>query len=101
MKKINIKLKVSVIFLILSIIATIYSANVYADSDSSQVLDNVEYDIQINSDGSMDVKELWNIDIEYTNTLFKKFNKNTSKYTEMTNGKVSIIENGITIPMTN
>ena len=75
MKKINIKLKVSVIFLILSIIATIYSANVYADSDSSQVLDNVEYDIQINSDGSMDVKELWDIDIEYTNTLFKKFNK--------------------------
>ena len=74
MKKINIKLKVSVIFLILSIIATIYSANVYADSDSSQVLDNVEYDIQINSDGSMDVKELWDIDIEYTNTLFKKFN---------------------------
>ncbi len=101
MKKINIKLKVSVIFLILSIIATIYSANVYADSDSSQVLDNVEYDIQINSDGSMDVKELWDIDIEYTNTLFKKFNKDTSKYTEMTNGKVSIIENGVTIPMTN
>ena len=66
MKKINIKLKVSVIFLILSIIATIYSANVYADSDSSQVLDNVEYDIQINSDGSMDVKELWDIDIEYS-----------------------------------
>lgn len=61
MKKINIKLKVSVIFLMLSIIATIYSANVYADSDSSQVLDNVEYDIQINSDGSMDVKELWDI----------------------------------------
>ena len=36
-------------------------------------LNNLEFDVEINSDGSMDVTEIWDIDIEETNTLYKTF----------------------------
>lgn len=50
-----------------------------ADSSSSLYLDRVNYDIQVNNDGSMNVEEIWNIDIENTNTLFKQFKIDSSK----------------------
>ena len=36
-----------------------------------------------NSDGSMDVVETWNIDISDTNTLFKTFKRDSTKYTNI------------------
>ena len=71
-----------------------------ANSSSSLYLDKVKYNIQVNNDGSMNVEEIWNIDIENTNTLFKQFKIDSSKYSSITDGSVSIIKNGIESPMT-
>ena len=63
----------------------------YANGDSYLYLNNLEFDVTVNTDGSMDVIETWNIRVEDTNTLFKAFEKDSSKYTKITNGKVSRI----------
>ena len=34
-------------------------------------LNNLDFEVQINSDGSMDVTEIWDINISNTNTLYK------------------------------
>ena len=44
-------------------------------------LNNLDFEVQINSDGSMDVTEKWDIDISETNTLYKSFKTDSSKYT--------------------
>ena len=41
----------------------------------SITLNSLDFEIQLNEDGSMDVVETWNIDIRYTNTLYKTFEK--------------------------
>lgn len=43
-------------------------------------LNNLDFEVQINADGSMDVTEKWDIDIEETNTLYKSFKTDSSKY---------------------
>jgi len=50
-------------------------------------LNDLKYDIQLNSDGSMDVIERWNIYIENTNTLFKTFEADEG-YSEIVNAEV-------------
>lgn len=57
-------------------------------------LNNLEFDVEINSDGSMDVTETWDIDIEDTNTLYKSFKTDTSKYSKITNVDVKEIAKG-------
>ena len=44
-------------------------------------LNDLNFEVQINSDGSMDVTEKWDIDISETNTLYKSFKTDSSKYT--------------------
>lgn len=91
----NIRFKVILMLLVVLSFAYIASnANVYADSDSSQTLNNVEYNITVNKDGSMDVEEIWDIEIEETNTLFKQFNIDKTKYTAITDGVVSVVNSG-------
>lgn len=46
-------------------------------------LKNLEYNVQLNSDGTADVVETWRIYIEDTNTLFKTFEIDESKYKEI------------------
>ena len=77
-------------FLIICIFIAISTFSVVKAS-SDLYLNNLEFDVQINSDGSMDVVETWDIDIEDTNTLFKTFKKDSEKYTSISNGKVSKI----------
>ena len=57
-------------------------------------LNNLDFDVQINNDGSMDVTETWDISISQTNTLYKSFKTDTSKYSEITNVRVKEITNG-------
>lgn len=57
-------------------------------------LNNLEFDVEINSDGSMDVTEIWDINIEETNTLYKSFKKDNSKYSKITNVDVKEITKG-------
>lgn len=78
------------IFLIFSIFIIISCLNI-VKADSDLYLNSLDFNVQINSDGSMDVTEIWDIDIEDTNTLFKTFERDSSKYTAITDGKVSKI----------
>lgn len=57
-------------------------------------LNNLEFDVEINSDGSMDVTEIWDINIEETNTLYKSFKKDNSKYSKITKVDVKEITKG-------
>lgn len=63
-------------------------------------LRNLNYDVTLNADGSAYVTEKWDISIDDTNTLFKTFEIDNSKYSSITN--VSLIEttNGINKPFT-
>ena len=61
-------------------------------SNASLYLNELKFDAQINPDGSMDVTETWNIDIADTNTLYKTFKRDSSKYTGITD--VVVIEVG-------
>lgn len=51
-------------------------------------LNELEFKVYINSDGSMNVTELWDIDIRNTNTLFKTFEIDKEKYSSISNVKV-------------
>lgn len=84
--------KIFLIIIILSIVLGINANYTFADSsDSDLSLENVNYNIKVNSDGSMDVEEIWDIEIEDTNTLFKEFKIDKTRYRDIINGTVSII----------
>ena len=55
-------------------------------------LRSLDYKVQLNSDGTADVTENWRIYIEDTNTLFKTFEIDSSKYKEITDVKVEEIK---------
>lgn len=56
-------------------------------------LSNLDFNVQINNDGSMNVTEKWDIDISETNTLYKVFKTDKSKYSSITNVTVKEITN--------
>jgi len=62
----------------------------YADS---QKLSDLEYDVTLNTDGTADIVETWNIKITDTDTLFKTFELDSSKYGDITNVQVSEVTN--------
>lgn len=55
---------------------------------------NLDFDVQINSDGSMDVIETWDIYISETNTLYKTMEIDKSKYGSIKNFSVKEITSG-------
>lgn len=57
-------------------------------------LNNLDFNVQINNDGSMDVTETWDIYVSSTNTLYKSFEIDSSKYSGITNVIVKEITNG-------
>lgn len=63
-------------------------------------LNNLDFNVQINNDGSMDVTEIWDIYISSTNTLYKSFKTDSSKYSGITNVTVKEITNGQNINFT-
>ena len=87
------------IFSILFIFAFFLLCNtsVYA---SDLELRNLNYDVTLNSDGTANVTETWDISIEDTNTLFKTFEIDETKYSGISN--VSLVETtkGINKPFT-
>ncbi|MBP3595986.1 MAG: DUF2207 domain-containing protein [Clostridia bacterium] len=66
-----------------------FSTNSFAGSQEWNLLN---YDVTLNSDGSADIIETWDIDIEETNTIFKQFEIDSSKYSEITDISVTQIE---------
>ncbi len=53
-------------------------------------LESLNYNVYLNTDGSANVKETWVIDIRDTNTLFKNFVIDLTKYTSITD--ISVVE---------
>lgn len=77
------------IFIFISLI--IFSIKSNASSDL--LLNNLDFNAFINSDGSMDIIETWDIEIKDTNTLFKTFKSDSGKYSDITNIQVTDITN--------
>lgn len=75
-------------FIFLLFLLIVLTANISQASGGLR-LRNLDYDLQLNSDGTADVVETWRISIEDTNTLFKTFEVDSSKYSEITDVKVS------------
>ena len=51
------------------------------DKSEKQLMNNLDYDIVLNKDGSMKIIETWDINISHANTLFR-----TYKYFDSTRG---------------
>lgn len=90
MKKIIKNLLIILIFLF----AFLIIGNVKSMASGDLFLNQLNFDAKINYDGSMDVVETWDIDVEETNTLYKTFKTDSTKYSGITNVQVSDITNG-------
>ena len=67
----------------------------------SQHLNSLDFKAHINDDGTMDVTETWNIKVTRTNTLYKSFKNDSSRYSGIINAKVEEIDkNGNARPFT-
>ena len=83
------KIIMTLIFLVLFIILGRGESNA-----GNLYLNNLDFNAQINQDGSMNVTETWDISISETNTLFKTFKTDKSKYSSITDVQVSEITGG-------
>lgn len=86
----KLKKIISVIFIFLFILLS-FTPSVRADDNSRLYLNKLKFDINVNEDGSMDVVEIWNIDISHVNTLYKTFKKDKDKFTSIENVMVKDI----------
>ena len=91
-------MKIKKVFLVL-IFTLMMILMLTTKSNASLYLNELDFDAQINSDGSMDVTETWNIRVSDTNTLYKTFSLDESKYTGIQN--VTVSENGRNFTKTN
>lgn len=90
------KTKQIIMIFIVFVSLFIFNNKVYA---GTQKWNSLDYNVNVNSDGSMDVVETWNIYISETNTLFKDFELDNSKYSGITNVEVYKVENNEEIPL--
>lgn len=79
-----------ILIFICMFIAILFISTISNASDLK--LKTLNYDVKLNADGTADVVETWKIYIEDTNTLFKTFKIDKSKYKEITDVKVSEIK---------
>ena len=86
--KINKKIIYIITFLLLFI-----SLGTNKSNAGDLYLNNLNFEVQINENGSMDVIETWDIDVEDTNTLYKTFETDDSKYSKITNVTVKEMTN--------
>ncbi len=87
----KIKEKIFVISLIFISFLLLFNIKVYAGTQKWNALD---YDVTVNPDGSMDVVETWDITIDDTNTVFKDFVIDNTKYSEITDVIVTNVYDG-------
>ena len=89
----NFKKHIFITLLIFSFLILLHTTVFAGDLE----LRNLEYDVTLNSDGSANVTEYWDIEIEETNTLFKTFEnfffKFSPKQLEATFLLISVDEN--------
>lgn len=87
MKKI---LKRWTIMAIVVIILLIFSGALFT---KKQIMNNLDYNITLNDDGSVTIVENWDIHISHTNTLFRTFIK-SSKFGDIINVNVKDLDTG-------
>ena len=87
------KLLKKLLFIILLSISFILIGNISSNA-SYQSLNSINYEVYINTDGSMEVIEEWDIYISETNTLFKNFKKDKNKFSEITDVNVTDLTSG-------
>ncbi len=63
-------------------------------SNAGLYLNNLDFYAEIDSNGNMNVTETWNIRVSNTNTLYKTFKLDKSKYSNITNVEVSEVGKG-------
>ncbi len=63
-------------------------------SNASLYLNKLDFYVEIDKNGHMNVTETWDIDVSYTNTLYKTFELDDDKFTNITNVKVSEVGKG-------
>lgn len=63
-------------------------------ADSYLHLNDLKFYVEINEDSSINVTEYWDIEIEETNTLYKSFEADNTKYTGITDVVVTEITDG-------
>lgn len=80
-----------IIIAILAFCSIIIISNI-SNASGGLRLKNLNYDVTLNADGSATVEETWRISIEDTNTLFKTFEIDSSKYKEITDVKVTEVK---------
>ena len=93
MKKIG-RILLFVMILFLTIICLQNSVS----ADSYLYLNSLEFYVEVNQDASINVTEYWDIEIEETNTLYKSFKTDNTKYTGITDVKVTDITDGVNKP---
>lgn len=82
------------LYVFLLTISFIIIGNTSSNASGYQKLNSLDFHAYINDDGSMYVIEDWDIRIEETNTLFKNFKKDKSKFSDITNVKVTDLTSG-------
>ncbi len=87
-------MKKTIIYFIIGILAIVAMSGQVEATSSDLELNHLAFEARINTDGSMDVIEKWNIRIEDTNTLYKTFQTDQSKYSDITNVEVTEVTNG-------
>ncbi len=92
-----------VVLIIMTIISIFFSIVVVSDNspEKIQYLNSLDYSVNLNSDGSMQVTEIWDINVKNTNTLFKTFKLNSSKYGDIDNVEVYDLKNNKKLNNTN
>lgn len=88
--------KINVYFLRLLLMLGIILACLFIGGEvkaGSINLNKLDFQIQLNEDGSIDVTENWNAKIYNTNTMFKDFSMDSSKFKEITNVEVYRVNN--------
>lgn len=84
-----------IVILIFIVLVLLMQFSTYSNAVGSYLnLNALDFKATINPDGSMDVVETWDIDIRYTNTLYKTFEMDEDKFSEITNVKVKEITDG-------
>lgn len=91
------KIKKKILIIFVFIVATIFFSKipVYA---GYQEWNNLDYDVTINKDGSMNVIETWDVYVSETNTLFKEFDSKNG-YFEFSDVKVKKVDGEKEIPL--
>lgn len=82
------------ILIVMIVMGLIVCATFFEGADQYQYLNSIDYQVEMQKDGSMRVTETWDIDIKNTNTLFKNFTISKFRYGDITNVEVIDLQRG-------